>query len=407
MTGLDIKWDEDEGGLVIPALEEQHSLPGGRTYRSVALIRVMDSDHAFGDSALLRDVSLTRLRLAMVQAANSLEREPASGETLFELTWSAFEMDAFDEDLALASSTSICLDSDHSLVLDAILTSDPRDAEVARDPEFFGAEPSDATWPEGEALAREWLNARGLELLSFTPADEVPNQTTLWRARVSLTTRGRTVGDAMRTADELTEYLSAIADGRLTPASLASVLRTGNAHVLIGVDEDDVLEAKRFLRIDDELDELELAKDVAAFANAGQGGVIVYGIGTKRQRGRDVLRSLHPFTADGQDRLVRRLIDRRIFPPIEQLTVALVPCRDDDGHLLMIHIPAQPRELQPFLVRGVSIAGKSKGNMFGIYRRRGDDVLASSPEGIHAALAAGLALLRGTRDPSRDSAHPS
>ncbi len=406
MTGLDIRWDENEGGLVVPALEEQHSLPGGGTHRNVALVRAMDNDHAFGDSALLRHVSLTRLRHALVRAVRSLECEPTRGDTVFEVTWSAFEMDDFDEDLSLASSSSICLVRDHSLVLDAILTSDPREAEVARDPEFFGAEPSDAKWPEGEALAREWLEARGLELVSFAPAEEVPNQTTLWRARISLPTRGRTVGDAMATADELTEYLSAIVDGQLTPASVASILRTGNAHVLIGVDEDDVLEVKRFLRINDELDELELAKDVAAFANAGLGGVIVYGIGTKKQRGRDVLRTLHPFTADGQDRVVRRLIDRRIFPPIEQLTVVLVPCRDDEGRLLMIHIPPQPRELQPFLVRGVSVAGKSKGNMFGIYRRRGDDVLASSPEGIHAALAAGLALLRGTHDSSRDSAHP-
>lgn len=61
----------------------------------------------------------------------------------------------------------------------------------------------------------------------------------------------------------------------------------------------------------------------------------------------------------------------------------------------MVYVPPQPAELRPFLVKGAVVGGKVNGNLIAVYRRRGDDVLPTSAEGLHTALAAGIAFLRG------------
>lgn len=65
--------------------------------------------------------------------------------------------------------------------------------------------------------------------------------------------------------------------------------------------------------------------------------------------------------------------------------------------MLVVSVPPQADELQPFLVRGAIVAGKFKGSYISIVTRRGEDTVATDPAAIHSLLVAGKAALRGER----------
>ena len=84
-----------------------------------------------------------------------------------------------------------------------------------------------------------------------------------------------------------------------------------------------------------------------------------------------------------------------MFPPVEGLRVEAL-ADQHDGQLLCLFIPRQPEELKPFLVQGVIVGEKVEGAFISIVRRRGEHSIAVSPAALHAQIAAGRALLRGT-----------
>jgi hypothetical protein len=67
----------------------------------------------------------------------------------------------------------------------------------------------------------------------------------------------------------------------------------------------------------------------------------------------------------------REVIDERIVPPIEGLTVERADLGNEGG-LLIIGVPRQPPELQPFLVHGAIAGDKVEGAFISIVRRRGE-----------------------------------
>lgn len=226
-----------------------------------------------------------------------------------------------------------------------------------------------------------------------------------WAMWIAPAVRGQTVGSALALADRIRRVLDST-DGRPIDLEAAlDLLRAGEAPAIYGLKENHWLEAKsRGYPLQTEQGKIELGQDAARFANSEAGGLLIIGLATRKSEATETLVK-GPGLEFGteQARRYRQIIDNRVFPPIEGLLVESVP----DGHgasngLLLIHVPAQPGELKPFLVHGAIVGGKTEGAFISIIRRRGEQSIPVRPESIHAALAAGLALLRSRGETNQE-----
>ena len=122
-----------------------------------------------------------------------------------------------------------------------------------------------------------------------------------------------------------------------------------------------------------ERDCLELAKDVTALANAGE-GVIVIGVQTKRdaESQEDVARALRPVPAGSVNpRTVQDVIWEWVVPKLDvEIRSHVVPGRD--RRLWTIYVRRQAERDKPFIV-GKEFAGArgANRNLFGMYLRSG------------------------------------
>jgi hypothetical protein len=92
-------------------------------------------------------------------------------------------------------------------------------------------------------------------------------------------------------------------------------------------------------------------------------------------------------------RSYRSAIARKIHPPPEGVEVFAVPV-SPSKEAWVISIPPQADEYKPFLVHGEVVGRKVNGNYFSVVARRDDEAFATSPQAVHALLAAGRAALR-------------
>jgi len=98
----------------------------------------------------------------------------------------------------------------------------------------------------------------------------------------------------------------------------------------------------------------ELVKDVAAFANAPSGGLLVVGFSTVKEHSEEVIAALRPVPRDLVDTdRYRKLIRERIMPPPRGLAVDWIDSGDGKG-VLVIDVPAQPSARLPHVVPGPS-----------------------------------------------------
>lgn len=206
--------------------------------------------------------------------------------------------------------------------------------------------------------------------------------------------RGQTLDALHDVGMQIAALLDASAGGELTVETCIELLRAGHAEALIGIAEADWLEAKRqHFPLKHLTGKVRLAETVAQFANASDGGLIVFGLETKTVQGVDVIQAVTPEPHDPRTR--RRIVQalqERLFPPPNRLTVEVI--KHHGAELALIVVPAQPEELKPFLVHGAVIDGQARGTHISIVNRYGDEALATSPAALHATLAAGRALLR-------------
>ncbi|WP_180985970.1 helix-turn-helix domain-containing protein [Streptomyces sp. CB02959] len=179
------------------------------------------------------------------------------------------------------------------------------------------------------------------------------------------------------------------------PIGAYTLLMAGKAETLLGQPESDWLEVKRKgYGIAEQSQKHELACDVAAFANSTDGGLLIVGFSTEKDpAGRDILTMIHPPRRGSFNlQTYMQVIANRITPPVEGIRVELVSYRD--GDLLVIFIPPQPKEMQPYLVRGASVSGRVSGAYFSIPQRIGSDKSTMSPERVHSMLVAGRSFLQ-------------
>lgn len=208
------------------------------------------------------------------------------------------------------------------------------------------------------------------------------------------------VGDLLEGAERLS-HLIAVIRGRKPerPDVAAHLLRRGLDDPLVGLIESSWFEAKgqpyklTSAKPASDAAKYDLACDVAALANAEESALLVVGARTKKSIAGDMVVSIVPvpnLTRRDPDRYTK-VLDEWIHPPLLGLEVDLVG--RDNGSLLLIHVPRQPANLRPFLVTRGWRGDRLSTRQITLPRRVGDRNRYQEAGQLHAALAAGLALL--------------
>ncbi|WP_146069670.1 hypothetical protein [Arthrobacter sp. B0490] len=257
------------------------------------------------------------------------------------------------------------------------------------------------TLPEGDSAAQQLkvenliapLLDRKRFSLSSVSADDYTDNNWLLSIYLGFNPRARYLTDLYKDALDVQALIYA-SSGDVTRSTVADLVRAGHVMALLGQPEGAWLEAKRqHADLDTELGKIRLAQWVAQFANTDEGGVLVFGLATRKRNGVDVISDVTPMP---RDQTIRRryvqALDVRIVPPIEDLRVELL--HHGEGDLLLIEVPVQSEENKPFLVHGAVIDGKVQGNFFSIVRRRQDEMASTHPANVHANLTVGRAFLR-------------
>jgi hypothetical protein len=206
--------------------------------------------------------------------------------------------------------------------------------------------------------------------------------------------RGSNVGSLVEAAQDTETVLIAVRDREASGSVVKQLLLGARPDLLIGMVEDAGLETKQSpYQLDHSLQEYELAKDVAAMAN-GKGGVIALGLRSRSSREGDRIVSVNPFPPEMVEaRRYRRVMDRLVFPPLEDIRIDKISLADDQA-IVVIEVPPQPEPLKPFLVHGAVREDKVSGAFFAAYERRGEETRHSSAAELHALLSAGRSAFR-------------
>lgn len=175
----------------------------------------------------------------------------------------------------------------------------------------------------------------------------------------------------------------------LSANELRGVLDNQTFDQLLGTRESSWLEFKsQPYQLATDFGAWELAKDVAAFANAS-GGVIVVGVRTVKQEGINVdvateLRPMPPGLSNQQRHM--HVINAGMFP-VPDGVVLSTSTVDGDKQLLVIEVPAQPEHSKPFLVRYLVDKDDRRLAGFGWPVRTGDIVTWQSCERFQSLLS--------------------
>lgn len=246
-----------------------------------------------------------------------------------------------------------------------------------------------APWPDDEKWS-EQFRADSLASLA-TRAHDV---------NVYLATdEGETMSTLIDGATALADFISATQGGRLDAKGVLNLLRGEHFNALIGENESSYLEVKTAMHpiwvsgTPGEKAKIELAQDVARFANGDVDAVLVIGY-REAAKHPSQIGSLTP-VADAYLNVaqITEVLDARIVPPLEGIVVETFTVSADQS-LLAIFVPRQPAEMQPYLVHGAIAGDKVEGAFFSIVTRRGEASITTSAQQIHAYIVAGKRFLR-------------
>ncbi len=210
---------------------------------------------------------------------------------------------------------------------------------------------------------------------------------------ISMRVRDQTVRDAYNVATGVLALLDGLEGGQLDREKTVDLLRGGRVDFLLGQPETDRMDFKRMGYGKTEHDKLEFAKDVASFANA-DGGVLILGVAAVKAGLTETASAITPCAPRSVSaQSYKATLHRRIHPPPERVEIFSVP-QGAAGDVWIVSVPPQPEEYKPFLVHGAEIDGKLTDAYFSLVVRRGDDNLPTDPQAVHALLAAGRGVLR-------------
>ena len=211
-----------------------------------------------------------------------------------------------------------------------------------------------------------------------------------WYFYIICNPKGQTVGSFWRAYETLSFALTTFPrDLAQSSEGTKLALRLGHPDLLIGTPENSWLDVKsKDYALSFAAEKIKLAQDVARFANA-DGGVLVLGLKTSQVNGVDTISRVTPLPLPARSVVqYRSIIDAHVYPFVRGLEVFSAPC--DKGELLAISIPAQPDDEKPFLVHGNlgSITNNSvKGQFISIVERRGDGAEYLGGPAVHGLLA--------------------
>jgi hypothetical protein len=217
-----------------------------------------------------------------------------------------------------------------------------------------------------------------------------------------------TVAPLIAAGRDAAALLAAYDRGKIDVIGARHLIRAGKAHLLAGLAESEWLEAKGGPYLlgaqgaAGTRNAIELAQDVARFANGDFDAILLVGFKEKKDSKTSRLDRLAPIPLDAIDPDQHRsVIDTRVVPPVDGLLVERIEMGNGEG-LLLISVPPQPREMQPYLVHGAVVGDKNEGAFFSIARRRGEASIPTSAAQIHAYIVAGKAFLQGSASAQAD-----
>jgi hypothetical protein len=169
-------------------------------------------------------------------------------------------------------------------------------------------------------------------------------------------------------------------------------LRHGDLQALLGRRENTWLDVKSGVYpLDKPKGPEELAKDVAAFANTADGGLILVGFSTRKEHGEEIVDALSPVPRDLVDLdKYRQVLAARVIPTLRGVSVDWIECGTGLG-VLVIDIPAQPRSSQLFAVPAPTGTAEVSKTAVGFPIRRGDGTAWLRPHEIQHFVGLGWA----------------
>ncbi|WP_353952515.1 hypothetical protein V6K52_03460 [Knoellia sp. S7-12] len=218
-----------------------------------------------------------------------------------------------------------------------------------------------------------------------------------------------TVSELLAAGRAVKALLAAHQGGALDVETVRNLLRGGHPSLLVGLSESEWFEVKAQAYnigvpgVAGERQKIELAQDVARFANGETDALLVIGLREGKGARKHAVDAVTPvpISAIDVDRY-RAVLDSKIIPPVDGLRLEQIELGHGCG-LLLINVPRQARELQPFLVHGAIVADKVEGAFFSIVRRRGEGSIVTTAAQIHAYIVAGRAFLRNEQDDGQPS----
>jgi hypothetical protein len=251
---------------------------------------------------------------------------------------------------------------------------------------FFGEEPQR---DRVLAASRRHLARRSAEVRSLK-LDQVKDE---WHGTLDLRPHlhGQTLEELHALGEELSTLLmTSAAYGELDRDAIKAVLDAGLSEALVGQLEGDWLDVKRApYRLDQEDQEFELAKDVAALANAG-GGLIVIGMKTRKRGEGDVFAEVNGCRLEDVSRQrYRGVVSRKVFPEIVGLEVVKVAGSSPNPDIVYVYVPRQNAASKPFLVQGAVVAKRFKAAFVSVPMRQGEHTGYLDIATMHARLRAG------------------
>jgi hypothetical protein len=169
-------------------------------------------------------------------------------------------------------------------------------------------------------------------------------------------------------------------------------LRRSDLAAVLGEREDVWLDVKSGVyRLDQARGPEELAKDVAAFANTLEGGLILVGFSTREDHEGEVVEALNPVPRKLVDLdRHRQVIATRVIPALRDVSVTWIPSDSELG-VLVIDIPAQPRSSQLFAVPAPTGTSEVSAAAVSVPVRRGDGTTWLRPYDIQHLIRLGWA----------------
>lgn len=245
-------------------------------------------------------------------------------------------------------------------------------------------------------IKRKHLKFAGDEYSTYYPTEEI------FFSHISLSTEDDSspCSQFIKDAQEVQALVNALGTNGLTPSTLADIVRAGQSEALLGQTENQWLEIKsEHFYPETPKGKFRFLRSVVQFANTDEGGILLLGAKTESRSGVDVIEKITPLprsqeTSKRKEQYKSALTDA-VFPPIKNLSIEEIQL--DSGSMMIFLIPPQPEELKPFLIHGIEEDRKKNNQYISFVERNGDAVYTYTPQSIHSMLAAGKALLRGTK----------